>query len=384
MVSTQSPAAQAAENDKRRKSATQLTIEKVKASHLARQLQMRLQYARLKVEHGWQKQNLNEVENLYFHNSHLRGPKPFVSIPTPPIPVPTIITTQPSPERTQPPIPPAGQASKPSTTSNIELTTPFPAGPITSTSTPAIRTSGEGSSMNPNPSPSPNPQSSLTPNPSISATFNTLTLASISKSSDAAMSVDPQISSTSSTCQDEPLTIQNPITGPHPAQASILPTHIPSVPSTSTELSSSPTMDFLSSQSPLTSFLNSSTNHYPTVKAPRSRINKHPAGPKGSHQNLTAQDMVDFSSASTLTYDSFWSSHSGGTMATTSGTRPSGPMSIASGIAELASAFHNSGAFPNGIPDLARLANEVTPFVTGVPSNSSNAVACESGTESKC
>ncbi|KIM77634.1 hypothetical protein PILCRDRAFT_615634 [Piloderma croceum F 1598] len=30
---------------------------------------MRLQYARLKVEHGWQRQNLNEVENLYFHHS---------------------------------------------------------------------------------------------------------------------------------------------------------------------------------------------------------------------------------------------------------------------------------------------------------------------------
>lgn len=33
---------------------------------MTRQLQTRLQYARLKVEHGWQKQNLNEVENLYF------------------------------------------------------------------------------------------------------------------------------------------------------------------------------------------------------------------------------------------------------------------------------------------------------------------------------
>ncbi|KAJ7856755.1 hypothetical protein B0H14DRAFT_2752670 [Mycena olivaceomarginata] len=33
---------------------------------LIKQLQMRLQYARLKVDHGWQKQRLNEVENLYF------------------------------------------------------------------------------------------------------------------------------------------------------------------------------------------------------------------------------------------------------------------------------------------------------------------------------
>ncbi|KAK0186716.1 hypothetical protein F5146DRAFT_141734 [Armillaria mellea] len=37
---------------------------------------MRLQYAKLKVEHGWTKQTLNEVENLYFHHSHIRGPRP--------------------------------------------------------------------------------------------------------------------------------------------------------------------------------------------------------------------------------------------------------------------------------------------------------------------
>ncbi|KIJ16280.1 hypothetical protein PAXINDRAFT_168443, partial [Paxillus involutus ATCC 200175] len=37
---------------------------------------MRLQYAKLKVEHGWQRQNLNEVENLYFHHSHLRNMQP--------------------------------------------------------------------------------------------------------------------------------------------------------------------------------------------------------------------------------------------------------------------------------------------------------------------
>ena len=60
---------------------------------------MRLQYARLKVDHGWvcrpirnhsqsihavsfeQKQNLNEVENLYFHHAHQRGTKPY-SLPS--------------------------------------------------------------------------------------------------------------------------------------------------------------------------------------------------------------------------------------------------------------------------------------------------------------
>ncbi|KAJ7510271.1 hypothetical protein B0H11DRAFT_2216084 [Mycena galericulata] len=41
-------------------------LERAKAVHLVRQLQLRLQYAKLKVDHGWQKQHLNEVENLYF------------------------------------------------------------------------------------------------------------------------------------------------------------------------------------------------------------------------------------------------------------------------------------------------------------------------------
>ncbi|KAL5514806.1 hypothetical protein ACEPAG_2122 [Sanghuangporus baumii] len=40
---------------------------------LARHLQLRLRYARLKVDHGWQKQSINEVENLYFHQHHFRN-----------------------------------------------------------------------------------------------------------------------------------------------------------------------------------------------------------------------------------------------------------------------------------------------------------------------
>ncbi|KAJ7650691.1 hypothetical protein FB45DRAFT_1050593 [Roridomyces roridus] len=41
-------------------------VKKAKAQHLLRQLQLRLQYAKLKVDRGWQKQQINEVENLYF------------------------------------------------------------------------------------------------------------------------------------------------------------------------------------------------------------------------------------------------------------------------------------------------------------------------------
>ncbi|KAI0088952.1 hypothetical protein BDY19DRAFT_993761 [Irpex rosettiformis] len=46
------------------------TMERAKANYLCSQLRIRLQYAKLKVDHGWQKQTLNEVENLYFRHSH--------------------------------------------------------------------------------------------------------------------------------------------------------------------------------------------------------------------------------------------------------------------------------------------------------------------------
>ncbi|KZS99881.1 uncharacterized protein LAESUDRAFT_59831 [Laetiporus sulphureus 93-53] len=60
---------------KRRK----LTPERAKANYLSGQLRLRLQYAKLKVEHGWQRQNLNEVENLYFRHTHRNRPSPTVS-----------------------------------------------------------------------------------------------------------------------------------------------------------------------------------------------------------------------------------------------------------------------------------------------------------------
>ncbi|KAI0267385.1 hypothetical protein BC834DRAFT_75532 [Gloeopeniophorella convolvens] len=81
MVATQPVTA---DSDPRRKKAT---LEKAKVVNLSKQLQMRLQYARLKVEHGWQRQSLNEVENLYFHHSTLKGksraPVPLFARPTP-------------------------------------------------------------------------------------------------------------------------------------------------------------------------------------------------------------------------------------------------------------------------------------------------------------
>ncbi|KAF9815997.1 hypothetical protein IEO21_04247 [Rhodonia placenta] len=45
-----------------------MTPERAKANY----------YARLKVEHGWQRQNLNEVENLYFRHTHMHRPPPII------------------------------------------------------------------------------------------------------------------------------------------------------------------------------------------------------------------------------------------------------------------------------------------------------------------
>ncbi|KAL6306118.1 hypothetical protein BKA93DRAFT_161556 [Sparassis latifolia] len=60
---------------KRRK----LTPERARATYLSGQLRLRLQYAKLKVEHGWQRQTLNEVENLYFHHTQKHRPPPIHS-----------------------------------------------------------------------------------------------------------------------------------------------------------------------------------------------------------------------------------------------------------------------------------------------------------------
>ncbi|KAI0644279.1 hypothetical protein C8Q79DRAFT_1012070 [Trametes meyenii] len=58
---------------------TKVAVDKAKANYLSGQLRLRLQYAKLKVEHGWQKQSLSEVENLYFRHTHLTRPYPVIS-----------------------------------------------------------------------------------------------------------------------------------------------------------------------------------------------------------------------------------------------------------------------------------------------------------------
>ncbi|CAE6499293.1 unnamed protein product [Rhizoctonia solani] len=102
---------------------TKMHAEKAKAQQLSRQLKTRLQFARLKVDYGWTRQSLNEVENLYFHLSRAKPvPQPPAlradkqddqstpsAVAAPPVQVPpetpTELSEDPSTQSTQEEIP---------------------------------------------------------------------------------------------------------------------------------------------------------------------------------------------------------------------------------------------------------------------------------------
>ena len=123
-----------------------------------------------------------------------------------------------------------------------------------------------------------------------------------------------------------------------------------------------------------------SNQYYPlTIKTLRTRNNKHPGGPKGAHQNLTTKDMLDFASTSSMTYDSFWSSHSysnSGLMPSSmpptvrsSNSSTGGGMVVGTGIAGLDSALQHSGLYntTGSLPlDLSQFAN-LSPFAGPPP-----------------
>ncbi|KAF8811166.1 hypothetical protein BYT27DRAFT_7134146 [Phlegmacium glaucopus] len=273
MVSSASAAAQASENERRRKQ----TMERAKAVHLSRQLQMRLQYARLKVEHGWQKQNLNEVENLYFHHSHLRGPKPF--------PAPSVIAIHPHATSFVGPSTGSVQSSL-----SFKLATPslgrssISVGPLQCYDQSKNDTSNEDS----------NTASSAQPSCPIND-YTTLSNTDPSLRLTTPDFVDVDV------LEDAEVTLSLPYeTGKD--HASSLGDQIDAI-----SLPSPPR----NSKSPVDPAL-SLTNSLPTVKPQRGRSQKAPTALKAP-STLSTKDMFNFSSSSNLTYDSFWSSHTGPT-----------------------------------------------------------------------
>ncbi|PPQ71510.1 hypothetical protein CVT26_010381 [Gymnopilus dilepis] len=317
MVSTSSAAAQASENEKRRKQ----TMEKAKANHLSRQLQMRLQYARLKVEHGWQKQNLNEVENLYFHNSYLRGPKP---------PSATLATTQHQ-----------QQSSFPTTqtTFSQSSTISFRLG-----STSLARAAPNSNAVN-DQNTNLVSQESTTPHPG-SLTRHTPDNISSNPNSDASSRSHPPDDATVTVIGSQGGTpsgtsMTNSVPGPQSVSTvdvNMLPGQSPGPVHSLTPSQGS--------QSPVDS--PSSLNHYQTTKTSRPRSSQKASSGSKSIPSLTAKDMFNFGSTSTLTYDSFWSSHSGST--TPRPTRPSGPT-------DHGTSYQIPGEYTNALQDLGRHSN---------------------------
>ncbi|TFK34627.1 hypothetical protein BDQ12DRAFT_726676 [Crucibulum laeve] len=277
MVSTTSASTQASESEKKRKVST----EKAKASLLSQQLQMRLQYARLKVEHGWQKQNLNEVENLYFRHSHQRGPK----LPQ--------ITSSP----------------------NQCDTTPF-------------------NSTAPNPQTASSLSFRLSRNEG-SLSSNEITLAVSSLNTDA----HPQ---------PTPITQHDPVIDP-----SLLPLSMEGLISMDAgrnekPAGSEPADHATNTRTGLPSpphEPNYSNNHYPSIKPTRNRLSRPQASGKGAPP-LTAQDIHGFGTSS-LTYDSFWSSHAG---PTTLARSFRAPMDIMTGVSQLQNVYGHAAGANMGYP----------------------------------
>ncbi|GLB41193.1 hypothetical protein LshimejAT787_0904080 [Lyophyllum shimeji] len=300
------------ENEKRRKQ----TMERAKANHLTRQLQMRLQYARLKVDHGWQKQNLNEVENLYFHHSHQRGPKPYPASPT-------VVTT------TSPPVMTAVSPT-------VATTTPHT--PVASTSHYTVPTiSGDPSSTLAGTPRSPWYQLPQEPDPPPSMISFKLGPSSLSEEL-YKMSESPRgrrRNAGSPPPQDhepdnpsaQPMSTSDhassAATGSAPLNGFTQPAH------------SSPSAWGTAPQMPY-------TNHYPNVY--RQPQTQPPAGLTTADNSFTYPNI-------SLTYDSFWSSHASTASrsfrtspASTAGTAPETPSSASPSYAMTTSTFQVAAA----------------------------------------
>ncbi|KAK7457095.1 hypothetical protein VKT23_010397 [Stygiomarasmius scandens] len=305
MVSTPSPASM---DEKKRKN----TLERARVVHLSRQLQLRLQYARLKVEHGWHKQNLNEVENLYFHHSHLRAPKKDTE---------TGGQSEPT-ARPSPPIPEVDDNDQ------------------------KVHSQENGRSDIPNPSGTFNPSSNIAhsyPNFAAAAASSKTPAQPLESSvpsnpTSVPMDADQQRPSTpnnpvSLAAAAYPSPSYNPpphFTNSHPttsSRASVPPrTSLPSGPNStsapSSSVSSTSTYSWQSSQpSNLSLHPTHSSSSFSSTSSNQSRppsnpsVSNAPTSYSHTHTHVTQhqplnQNPNQLAPAATLTYDSFWSSHS--------------------------------------------------------------------------
>ncbi|KAF8066912.1 hypothetical protein FPV67DRAFT_1214931 [Lyophyllum atratum] len=288
------------ENEKRRKQ----TVERAKANHLSRQLQMRLQYARLKVDHGWQKQNLNEVENLYFHHSHQRGPKPYT-----PGSSPSMVTTIPPP------------ATAPTSLSMVATTsTALPPPPPIATVSPWYQLPEEP-----------------TPPHQIPMSFK---LGASSKSEQLYKMTESQLGQSRSFSAGSPL----PEDGVPTTSSNILEPTSTYNPASSNQSASGPPYDHMQ----LTRHVPSpapgpSSNHYPNV------LYRQPQTQSSQSSMGTSDNSFSFPGVS-LTYDSFWSSHSHSSSAASHSFRASPGSTVPGGeLSEVASDLAVSKAYQAGV-----------------------------------
>ncbi|KAH9475885.1 hypothetical protein JR316_0011446 [Psilocybe cubensis] len=271
-----------------------------------------------------QQQTLNEVENLYFHNSHLRGSKSF--------PLPTVVaTTQQQHPSFSIPITNTVQSSL-----SFKLA-PSSLGRIAQSlnQTAAIDQDITSSSRQEN-NVNRDKETAQMPPPQIILSLD---------------NIDPALrSDLPSTSSDVVVDSHNRATPPAGSGAIVPSTSNEDINIPQRELSlptASLTPPEENSESPVDS--QSSMANHTSGMSSHFRMPKAPHTPKPP-TSLTSKDMYSFSSTSTLTYDSFWSSHSG---STTPRPRPSREPSTN----EFTPTFQIPGDFTSGIPEPGRAPN---------------------------
>ncbi|KAK7693858.1 hypothetical protein QCA50_003431 [Cerrena zonata] len=315
------------------------TLERARATYLSGQLRLRLQYAKLKVDHGWQRQNLNEVENLYFRHSHMRKPKtrqshPVLGTSRPSAPMtvgPPKLDGQYKPNMTPFEVRSVNQKRIDELLGNVSpiVEPPPPASPAP---TEIFIDSQETQDSQESQQSQISITDMLLPDPSLSCSPSSFTVpedtSSVPSSSSSQVtnrSLSPQKTSSMSSLMQ--------VDGPAPSPFAVRSSSIPSIPTITT--TSAPTLPNLSqlplaSSSSMASSSYSSTPLYPqqvpvTLSyqgAPATNVIHGPHSPITAMASSSSQSnpfanrsspSLSSASGTALTYDSFWSSHASAT-----------------------------------------------------------------------